>query len=362
MPHYDYSAKLEEAVINGHLRDVIVSLAAGTDPNQTNKEGKTLLHLAALNGHERVVKELIDAGAEIDLLLNTGETPLFLAAELGHQSVVKELVDAGAEINLAMANTGATPLFIAARYGHQSVVQDLVVAGAEINLAINTGATSLFIAARYGHQSVVKALVDADAIINPTLTTGETPLFIAAFFGYLPVVKALLSVGADINQPTNDGTTPLYIAALFGHFEIVQALQRHQHANLAHSPIPIASQQEYPEFVKAFLQEETVRDFYLNKIIQTPERMNRILMENSVFFNELATHRNALWARLSGPEHFNLNPDAHKTLLEAILNTHKVHPLRNLFSEPQSLTVNITLDDIQEYTDATYPEPTFRPH
>lgn len=179
-----------------------------------------------------------------------------------------------------------------------------------------------------------------------------------------PPVEALLAAGADPKQAKANGGTPLYTTVLFGHFDVIKALQRHQQAIIAHPPVSIASQQKYPAFVKALLSDETVRDYYLNQIIIKSEFMRDALRKNPVFFAELATHSNEIWARLSGPTHFNLAPDAHKTLLKAILNSAHVpdktqrHPLHALFSSPQptgwfsffNRTANITLDDIQAYT------------
>jgi len=354
-----------------HLPVVTALLASGAAINQAKANGATPLCIAAQNGHLPVVTALLDAGADINHAITDGATPLFIAAQNGHLPVVTALLDAGADINHAMTD-GATPLCFAAQQRHLPVVTALLDAGADINHAMTDGATSLCIAAQNGHLPVVTALLASGAAINQAKANGATPLFIAAQNGHLPVVTALLDAGADINHAMTDGATPLYTAVLFGHLEVVQALQRHQHATMAHPPISIATQQGYPAFVKALLLEETVRDYYLNQIIIKPKLMHNAFTQNPVFFTELATHRNALWARLRGPAHFNLAPDAHKTLLETILNSRQVpdetqrHPLHVLFGAPQpagwfsffSRTVNITLDDIQAYTDDTYPGPT----
>ena len=326
---------------------------------------------AAGNGLLPVVKALLRAGAAINQAKTDGTTPLYIAAQNGHQPVVTVLLAAGAAINLTTTN-GATPLLIASNQGHQPVVTALLAAGADINLTTTNGATPLFVAAQNGHLPVVTALLAAGADINQVATNGATPLLIASNQGHLPVVTALLAAGAAINQAKTDGTTPLYTATLFGHFQIVRALQLQQHAIMVHSPISIATQNGYPAFVKALLLKETVRDYYLNQIIIRPELMREAFTQNPVFFTELVTHRNEFWARLRGPTHFNLTPDAHKTLLKAILNSRHMpdetqrHPLHALFSASQptgcfsffSRVVNITLDDIQAYTDATYPGPT----
>ena len=362
---------LWDAAGNGLLPVVKALLRAGAAINQAKTDGTTPLYIAAQNGHQPVVTVLLAAGAAINLTTTNGATPLLIASNQGHQPVVTALLAAGADINLTTTN-GATPLFVAAQNGHLPVVTALLAAGADINQAVTDGATPLLFAAQNGHLPVVTALLVAGADINQTTTNGSTPLLIASHQGHQPVVTALLAAGAAINQAKTDGTTPLYTATLFGHFQIVRALQLQQHAIMVHSPISIATQNGYPAFVKALLLKETVRDYYLNQIIIRPELMREAFTQNPVFFTELVTHRNEFWARLRGPTHFNLTPDAHKTLLKAILNSRHMpdetqrHPLHALFSASQptgcfsffSRVVNITLDDIQAYTDATYPGPT----
>ena len=362
---------LWDAAGNGLLPVVKALLRAGAAINQAKTDGTTPLYIAAQNGHQPVVTVLLAAGAAINLTTTNGATPLLIASNQGHQPVVTALLAAGADINLTTTN-GATPLFVAAQNGHLPVVTALLAAGADINQVATNGATPLLIASNQGHLPVVTALLAAGADINQVATNGATPLLIASNQGHLPVVTALLAAGAAINQAKTDGTTPLYTATLFGHFQIVRALQLQQHAIMVHSPISIATQNGYPAFVKALLLKETVRDYYLNQIIIRPELMREAFTQNPVFFTELVTHRNEFWARLRGPTHFNLTPDAHKTLLKAILNSRHMpdetqrHPLHALFSASQptgcfsffSRVVNITLDDIQAYTDATYPGPT----
>ena len=296
---------------------------------------------------------------------------LWDAACNGHLPVVTALLAAGAAVNQTNAN-GATPLFISAQKGHLPVVTALLAAGAAINQTNANGATPLHIAARYGHRPVVTALLDAGAAINQAKADGSTPLYIAAQNGHLLVVTALLDAGAAINQAMADGATPLHTAVLFNHFEVVHALLNHQHAVVPHPRMPIATRHRYPAFVKVLLSNEAVRDYYLTQITIKPELMRDAFTQNPVFFTELATYRNEIWARLRGPAHFNLAPDAHKALLKAILNSGQVpdktqrHPLHALFSAPEptgwrsffSRTENIILNDIQAYTDATYPEPT----
>ena len=349
-----------------------VQLAPELQPNFVDADGRTSLYIAAKNGLVDVVRQLlvrydVSPNQGMTLARACGSTPLMAAAKKGHVPVALALLaDPRVEPNQAKAD-GATALFIAAQNGHLTVISALLGAGADFNQAKANGVTPLFIAAQNGHLTVVSALLDAGADFNHAKENGVTPLFIAAQKGHLTIVAALLDAGANPNSEMTDGATPLRTAILFGHFEVVQALQRHQHATMAHPPISIATQHGNPEFVKALLSDETVRDYYLNQIIIKPELMRDAFTQNPVFFTELVVHRNALWAQLRNPAHFNLSPDEHSGLLRAILDSRQEpnealrHPLYALFNTSQlqgwgfscffNRTTHTILDDIQACMD-----------
>jgi ankyrin repeat protein len=373
----DGRTSLYIAAQNG-LVDVVRQLLMRDDvrPNQgmtlERLRGATPLIAAAEKGHVPVVLALLaDPRVEPSQAKADGATALFVAAQKGRKPLVMTLL-ADQRVNPNQANIwGGTPLYIAADREHLTVVAALVDAGANPNQANIWGETPLFIAARKGRLTVVSALLDAGADFNQAKIDGATPLFIAAQHGHLTVVAALLGAGANPNSEMTDGATPLFTAILFGHFEVVQALQRHQDATMAHPPTSIATQHGYPLFVRALLSDETVRDYYLNQIIIKPKLMRDAFTQNPVFFTELVTHRNALWAQLREPAYFNLSPDEHRDLLRTILGSRQEpnealrHPLYVLFnkSRPWGLfsffrhvsnttTANTILDDVQEQVDA----------
>ena len=367
----DGRTSLYIAAKNG-LVDVVRQLLVHVSPNQgmtlARACGSTPLMAAAKKGHVPVALALLaDPRVEPNQAKADGATALFMAAQCGHEPFVMTLL-ADQRVNPNQANIeGVTPLFIAAQNGHLTVISALLGAGADFNQAKANGVTPLFIAAQNGHLTVVSALLDAGADFNHAKENGVTPLFIAAQKGHLTIVAALLDAGANPNSEMTDGATPLRTAILFGHFEVVQALQRHQHATMAHPPISIATQHGNPEFVKALLSDETVRDYYLNQIIIKPELMRDAFTQNPVFFTELVVHRNALWAQLRNPAHFNLSPDEHSGLLRAILDSRQEpnealrHPLYALFNTSQlqgwgfscffNRTTHTILDDIQACMD-----------
>ena len=364
------STPLIAAAERGHVQAALALMTdPRVDPNQARADGVTALFSAILQGHEPFVMSLLaDPRVDPNQANINGETPLYIAAKKGHTSIVTALLTETRVIDPNQATTnGETPLLIAAYNGHLPIVMALLDKGANPNQAMTDGATPLLIAAQNGHLPSVMALLDKGANPNQATTDGETPLLIAAQKGHLPIVMALLNEGANPNQAMTDGETPLGTAILFGHFEVVQALQRHQHATMAHPPISIATQHGNPEFVKALLSDETVRDYYLNQIIIKPELMRDAFTQNPVFFTELVVHRNALWAQLRNPAHFNLSPDEHSGLLRAILDSRQEpnealrHPLYALFNTSQlqgwgfscffNRTTHTILDDIQACMD-----------
>lgn len=83
---------------HGFGRRVQLWLQHGADPNATNEQGQTALHLVAARGIGRdVLRALIDAGANLNFRDKRGETPLDLARKADSQVAAKELTKLNAE-------------------------------------------------------------------------------------------------------------------------------------------------------------------------------------------------------------------------------------------------------------------------
>lgn len=127
---------LIRAFEDGKEEKFLQLLSAGADPNETNKEGTTILGLVASSSSVyELLEPLLDAGADP----NRGELfrPLNLAASHGAEPV-RLLLKGGADLHWADAD-GGTALMSAAASGDEDAVRLLLDAGADPNAEDHEG-------------------------------------------------------------------------------------------------------------------------------------------------------------------------------------------------------------------------------
>ena len=147
------------------LRDL---LAGGADPNATNAQGATPLHLAAHNGQAVIIPLLQTAGADLEARDGDGMTPLHVAALQAHPATVQSLIDAGADMK-AMTADGWTALHAATRMGSAATVTVLLASGDAVNSRGADGTTPL-------HWAVQRTDTEAALLIHALLDYGADPL------------------------------------------------------------------------------------------------------------------------------------------------------------------------------------------
>jgi ankyrin repeat protein len=230
--------------------------SGATDPNRTDKAGRTRLFSCTGAGNLERVKELIQKGAYVNWRDNAGWTPLHEAALKGQAEVAKYLLSCGAEVN-AQGFGNDTPLHDACSNGFSECVQILVDHSANINIQNSdgqrpidvcededcldilnkkqkqidrlatrdkAGRTSLHRACIAGQFDEVLSLIKSGSDVNAKDNASWTPLHEASLNGYLDIVKALCEHGADINPMGYDGSTPLHEASENGHVKLVRYL------------------------------------------------------------------------------------------------------------------------------------------
>ncbi|PIN25138.1 26S proteasome regulatory complex, subunit PSMD10 [Handroanthus impetiginosus] len=138
-------------------------LKRALDPNESDNNGRTALHIAASKGNEHCVLLLLEFGADANSRDSEGSVPLWEAMLGNHKSVIKLLVDNGAKIT-----TGDVGLFscIAAEQNNLELLKEIVHQGGEVTRPKNNGSMALHVAVCEGNIEIVKFLLDQGASLE----------------------------------------------------------------------------------------------------------------------------------------------------------------------------------------------------
>lgn len=158
-------------------------LKRGLDPNESDNNGRTALHIAASRGSENSVLLLLDYGADPNSRDSDGNVPLWEAVQGGHDPVIKLLLESGGSLNRG-----------------------------DIGLYACT-------AAEQNNLTLLKEIARCGDVTHPK-SSGTTALHVAVCEGNTEIVKFLLGQGADIDKPDIDGWTPRALADQQGHEDI----------------------------------------------------------------------------------------------------------------------------------------------
>ena len=150
--HYAARGRAEEAV--RFLAE------AGVRVDGMNRECQSALHLAA-TGQGDCVNALLLLGANPNATDENDRTPLHVAAKFGVTDVLQALLEAGASVS-ALDERGHLPIHLAARNGHDSCVQLLIREGSPLRSRNEAGLGALHEALLHGHRETAQ-LISASA-------------------------------------------------------------------------------------------------------------------------------------------------------------------------------------------------------
>jgi ankyrin repeat protein len=292
----------------GDVHAVKLFLAAGMDPNVTDKESKTALMYAAEHapspGYTAIIEALLQAKADVNndkrfdsaltealeqgnlallrTLLEHGANTetinraFVTAAGYAQRDSLRLLLDKGAEVREVGGKALVAAAFAAgATQQISDTISFLLEHGVDAN-ARNEDRTALIAAVHMGHTAIVQTLLDKGADINAQCSCsgmGEgdwTPLLYAirrlSDFSQNPeaeqqereIAHLLLSRGADVNQRNTRGESALLLAADAGDAELVRALlDKEADVNVSNkdgwTPLFFAANRGKADFVRALL-------------------------------------------------------------------------------------------------------------
>uniref|UniRef100_A0ABD2WCR0 Uncharacterized protein n=1 Tax=Trichogramma kaykai TaxID=54128 RepID=A0ABD2WCR0_9HYME len=243
---------LHLAVARNHKRVAELLLRSGADPNLTDRDGRTALHIFGKTGGDAGfgIFELSDDKYQpisVDTRDNSGKTPLHLALHYGNMKSIEFLLRNGADPNLAN-DVGFTPLHIICLRKCDDdlmeiffkVIKDMQQT-VEVDARVEEGWTPLYLALLYGHKKVTESLLRNGADPNLANQKGLTSLHIICLL-YLDVdfLKLFFKINDDLQQTLHvdaqdkDGHTPLHLALKYNKNQRVidLLLTRGAHLNL----------------------------------------------------------------------------------------------------------------------------------
>ncbi|XWS16634.1 hypothetical protein CRYUN_Cryun34aG0107700 [Craigia yunnanensis] len=176
------------AAYHGDLYQLKNLIRAGADPNKTDYDGRSPLHLAASKGHDDITSFLIQHEVDINLKDKFGNTPLLEAIKNGHDHLAALLVKEGASLNIDDAGSF---LCMAVAKGDSDFLKRVLSNGIDPNSRDYDHRTPLHVAASEGLYLMAKLLVEAGASVFTKDRWGNTPLDEGRMCGNKNLIKLL---------------------------------------------------------------------------------------------------------------------------------------------------------------------------
>ncbi|GMP25662.1 hypothetical protein CsSME_00002422 [Camellia sinensis var. sinensis] len=188
---------------------------------------------AAYHGDLHKLKDLIRAGADPNKTDYDGRSPLHLAVSRGYEDITLFLIQCRVDINIS-DKFGNTPLLEALKNGHDRVASILVKEGAA--LKIEDAGSFLCMAVVRGDSDFLKRILSNGVDPNSKDYDHRTPLHVAASEGLYLMAKLLLGAGASVLLKDRWGNTPLDDAQMCGNKNLIKLLEDAKSTQLSQFP------------------------------------------------------------------------------------------------------------------------------
>ncbi|XP_058179676.1 potassium channel SKOR [Rhododendron vialii] len=204
----ELALRVNSAAYHGDLHQLKGLIRAGADPNKTDYDGRSPMHLAASRGYEEITLFLIQEGVDINVSDKFGNTPLVEALKNGHDRVGSILAREGAALKIEDA--GSFLCSVVAK-GDSDFLKRILANGIDPNSKDYDHRTPLHVAASEGLYLMAVLLLDAGASVFSKDRWGNTPLDEARICGNKNLIKLLedakssqLSKFPDFSQEITD--------------------------------------------------------------------------------------------------------------------------------------------------------------
>ena len=191
----------------------------------SNREGKTALHMAAASGWSQGIVELIKRGAVVGGRDRDGKSALHYAVIHNNANAVQILLNYKASV-IDKNNNGATALHFAITNNNIAIAEMLIDNGADINETDILGLTALHVSVVLNNCQVARLLLNRGAVVDTKTFTGETTLSCATADSKKEVMNRLLFSSIKVNLKDAEGMTELHHAAKSGTADNVELLKK----------------------------------------------------------------------------------------------------------------------------------------
>ena len=226
LPIISYSADIHKESALGHLGNVM-RLASTEDINKQDARGNTALHIAIEKKHLKTVQVLLTHGADPEITNKQGMTSLHLASKLGDEEIIDSLFENRANPHAKNEKDNMrTPLHYAAVNDRGRIIFSLLAQGAYANAQDALGNTPL-------HYSALKNALGTSGILvrysnlDAKNKQGLTALHIALMEKSLDVARLFVLHNANLQVYTPQGKDAIDL--------VEQAFKEANHGNYNHT-------------------------------------------------------------------------------------------------------------------------------